>query len=312
MAKRTDSPVNGILVIDKPTGMSSHAVVSRLRRWYGTRRVGHAGTLDPMATGVLVAGLGRGTKLLTYLIGLDKTYTATIRLGASTPSDDADSAADRFADPAALAVLSDEQIADGVAALRGPIEQVPSAVSAIKVDGKRAYQLVRAGADVELAARPVTITGFDIHDIRRHLDSDPPAIDLDVTVSCTSGTYIRALARDLGAGLGVLGHLTALRRTHVGPFALPGHQLPEDLTAPEAEKPPAPIDLATAAAQVLPVRELTGEESRALLSGQFIDPATASGPGPWAGICAGELIAVIERRGEKLKTAAGIAQQPPA
>ncbi|MFB9777147.1 tRNA pseudouridine(55) synthase TruB [Brevibacterium otitidis] len=312
MAKRSASPVNGILIIDKPAGLSSHGVVSRLRRWYGTRRIGHAGTLDPMATGVLVAGLGRGTKLLTYLIGLDKTYTATIRLGSSTPSDDADSAADRFADPQQLAAVTDAQIAAGVAQLRGPIEQVPSAVSAIKVDGQRAYQLVRAGAEVELKARPVTITAFDIHDIRRQPDAQLPAIDVDVTVSCTSGTYIRALARDLGTGLGVFGHLTALRRTHVGPFALPGHQLPDDLTAPEAVPPPEPIDLATAAAQVLPVHELSTDEARALLSGQFIDATGASGPGPWAGICAGELIAVIERRADKLKTATGIAQQPPS
>lgn len=212
----TPAPPSGLVVVDKPGGLTSHDVVGRLRRILRTRKVGHAGTLDPMATGVLVCGIGRGTKLLGHLALDTKAYTATIRLGAATTTDDAEGETVSTAD---ASTVTDEAIAAGIAALTGDIAQVPSSVSAIKVDGQRAYKRVRAGEEVVLAARPVTVSAFTL--LARRGD------DLDVLVECTSGTYVRALARDLGAGLlvggrGVGGHLTALRRTRVGPFDL-GH-----------------------------------------------------------------------------------------
>src|SRR5699024_8990682 len=185
----------------KPAGWSSHRVVSRVRKWLRTRRVGHAGMLDPMATGLLVVGVGPSTRLLTFAVGLDKTYTATVRLGAATPTDDADSPADRFGDPGALAGLDADTIEEALSALRGDIMQSPSAVSAIKVDGRRAYARVRAGEDVELAARPVTVSRFDLASSIRYdtlVDEEGSShrvADIDVVVECSSGTYVRALAR---------------------------------------------------------------------------------------------------------------------
>ena len=192
--------------------MTSHDVVARVRRLAGTRKVGHAGTLDPMATGVLVVGVNKATRLLTYIVGHDKTYTATIRLGQSTVTDDAEGEilSERIA-----AAVTEEDIEREVSKLRGDIEQVPSQVSAIKVDGKRSYARVREGQQVELKARPVTISRFDILQVRR--EHGGKIIDVDVIVSCSSGTYIRAPARDVGVALNVGGHLTALRRTEVGP-----------------------------------------------------------------------------------------------
>ncbi len=207
-------PGGGLLLVDKPSGCTSHDVVGRLRRVLGTRRIGHAGTLDPMATGLLVVAVERSTKLLGHLALTDKTYVTTIRLGATTTTDDAEGEVVTTSSPSALATVDDAAIGAGVAALTGPILQVPSSVSAIKVDGRRAYDLVRAGEHVELVARPVTITRFEITDVRRAADH----IDVDAVVECTTGTYVRSLARDLGAALGVGGHLTALRRTTVGPF----------------------------------------------------------------------------------------------
>ena len=201
--------LSGLVVVDKPAGLTSHDVVARLRRILRTRKVGHAGTLDPMATGVLVCGVGRGTKLLGHLALDTKAYTATIRLGAATTTDDAEGEVVTTADPSAV---GDDAVADGIAALTGPILQVPSSVSAIKVDGRRAYARVRAGEAVVLPPRPVTVEAFTLLARR--------GADLDVAVECSSGTYVRALARDLGAALGVGGHLTALRRTRVGPFHL--------------------------------------------------------------------------------------------
>jgi tRNA pseudouridine55 synthase len=200
---------DGLVVVDKPGGRTSHDVVARLRRILGTRKIGHAGTLDPMATGVLVCGVGRGTKLLGHLALDTKAYTATIRLGAATTTDDADGEVVATADAAAV---TDDAVAVGMAALTGAIQQVPSSVSAVKVDGRRAYARVRAGEQVVLPARPVTVSVFTL------LARRGP--ELDVAVECSSGTYVRALARDLGAALGVGGHLTALRRTRVGPFTL--------------------------------------------------------------------------------------------
>jgi tRNA pseudouridine55 synthase len=204
---------DGIVVVDKPAGMTSHTVVARIRRLAGTRKVGHAGTLDPMATGVLVVGLNRATRLLGHLQLADKSYDATIRLGATTTTDDAEG---EILTTAAVDGVTAEAISTAVAAYRGEISQVPSKVSAIKVDGKRAYERVRAGEEVALKARAVTISRYDVLDVR----VAPDGIDVDVSVDCSSGTYIRALARDLGADLGVGGHLTALRRTRVGSFGL--------------------------------------------------------------------------------------------
>lgn len=305
-------PNTGMLIIDKPQGITSHGVVSRVRKWFGTRKVGHAGTLDPMATGVLVLGLGRGTKLLTYIVGADKTYTATIRLGSSTPTDDADSAPDVFADPADLARVTEERIRAGAAALTGDIEQVPSAVSAIKVDGVRSYARVRAGEQVELRARPVTVSAFAVGAIRPgEGEAGRGHVDVDVEVTCSSGTYIRALARDLGRDLGVHGHLVALRRTRVGAFDLSGAvELPQD---PASAPSPALMPLAEAAARVLPVIDLNRETATALMQGKFVDldTAPAASGGHWAGIAGGELIAVLERRDGRYKSATGIAIPGP-
>lgn len=220
---------NGILLVDKAEGWTSHDVVAKARRALGTRKVGHAGTLDPMATGLLTLGAGPATRLLTHLVGLDKTYAATIRLGVSTVSDDREGNILDIADSAKIRELEGDPDAlrNAVATLTGPIEQTPSAVSAIKVDGKRAYDLVRAGEQVELKKRPVTIHSFEIEEPRLAIahglsggDIPIEVLDVDVTVSCTSGTYVRALARDLGEILGVGGHLVALRRVKVGPFSV--------------------------------------------------------------------------------------------
>ena len=209
---------SALLLADKPGGITSHQVVSRARRALGTKKIGHAGTLDPMATGLMILGVERGTKLLGHLTGMDKTYEATIRLGVATNTDDAEGEPTAAAGATLASVGAG--IAAGVAALTGPIEQVPSSVSAIKVNGQRAYALVRRGEEVALSARPVTVSRFDVLDVREGTGDGVTVVDLDVVVDCSSGTYIRALARDLGAALGVGGHLTRLRRTRVGPFTL--------------------------------------------------------------------------------------------
>ncbi|MFY9808642.1 MAG: tRNA pseudouridine(55) synthase TruB [Pseudonocardiaceae bacterium] len=205
--------LGGVVVVDKPAGMTSHDVIARLRRLLGTRRVGHAGTLDPMATGVLVCGVQRATKLLGHLPLEPKIYLGTVRLGMSTSTDDAEGEPTSGADASAV---DEQDILAGIVNLSGAIQQVPSTVSAVKVDGRRAYALARAGEQVQLSARPVTVSRFDLLAVRR----GDAVTDLDVLVECSGGTYVRALARDLGAVLGVGGHLTALRRTQVGPFGL--------------------------------------------------------------------------------------------
>ncbi len=203
----------GLVVVDKPAGITSHDVVARVRRLAGTRKVGHAGTLDPMATGVLVVGVERATRLLGHLMLTDKAYDATVRLGVATTTDDAEG---EVTATASTAALDEASVRAAVAEFTGDLLQVPTAVSAIKVDGKRAYQRVRDGEQVELAARPVTVHELVVHDVR--FDGD--VVDVDVSLRCTSGTYVRAIARDVGARLGVGGHLTALRRTAVGPYGL--------------------------------------------------------------------------------------------
>jgi len=206
----TDS---GLVVVDKPAGITSHDVVARVRRLAGTRKVGHAGTLDPMATGVLVLGVERATRLLGHLMLTDKAYDATVRLGVSTTTDDAEG---EVITTASTAALDEALVRDTLATFTGDLLQVPTAVSAIKVDGKRAYQRVREGERVELEPRPVTVHELVVHEVRRPDD----LVDVDLSLRCTSGTYVRAIARDAGAALGVGGHLTALRRTAVGPYGL--------------------------------------------------------------------------------------------
>jgi tRNA pseudouridine55 synthase len=212
----------GLVVVDKPAGLTSHDVVARVRRLAGTRKVGHAGTLDPMATGVLVLGVERATRLLGHLLLTDKVYDATIRLGASTTTDDAEG---EVTARASTDHLTEESLLTALSSFVGEIDQVPSTVSAIKVDGRRAYERVRAGEQVELAARRVRVDSIEVHRTQR----DGGHLDVDVSVGCSSGTYIRALARDLGEQLGTGGHLTALRRTAVGPFTLDHARTLEEL-----------------------------------------------------------------------------------
>ncbi len=288
------SPPDGIALIDKAAGSTSHDVVARMRRLCGTRRIGHAGTLDPMATGLLVLGVGRATRLLTHLVGLPKAYAATIRLGQATVSDDADgalSAAVGVGDPDRLAGALPEALAQ----LRGDILQVPARVSAIKVAGERAYARVRAGEDVQLAARPVTVTRFDVVGQRAgRADDGTPVLDLDVLVECSSGTYVRALARDLGDALGVGGHLTALRRTAVGPFRIEEARTLDQL---ENAVDGVPLTSMTAAALRCFPAALLDESSTAAVRHGAPVPALPA-PGLHAALAPdGHLVALVENRG---------------
>ncbi|MEZ0449261.1 tRNA pseudouridine(55) synthase TruB [Cellulomonas sp. ICMP 17802] len=299
---RRPTAADGVVVVDKPAGWTSHDVVARMRRLAGTRKVGHAGTLDPMATGVLVVGIGRATRLLTYIVGADKEYTATVRLGVSTTTDDAEGETLAVTDASAVSAVDLEA---GVLRLTGAIQQVPSAVSAIKVDGQRAYARVRAGEDVELPARPVTVSRFEVHEVRPARTEDGSAVlDVDVLVIVSSGTYVRALARDLGAGLGVGGHLTALRRTRVGGYGLDVARSLEQLEAVPTDVPIDVLPLADAARATFPVRELSDDEARALSYGQSIGADEAGSGVTVAGIRAdGELVALLEERGGKVRPA---------
>jgi tRNA pseudouridine55 synthase len=297
-APRRPTAPDGIVVVDKPAGWTSHDVVARMRRLAGTRKVGHAGTLDPMATGVLVIGIGKATRLLTYVTGADKDYDATIRLGRTTTTDDAEGEPVESRDASGVTAAA---IDSAAAALRGDILQVPSTVSAIKVDGQRAYARVRAGEAVELAARPVTVARFDLDEPRDAAVDGPPAMDVDAHVTCSSGTYVRALARDLGAALGVGAHLTALRRTRVGGYGLDvAHTLDELAQTPDDEPLAAVLALADAARATFAVRDLSEDEARALSYGQRL-PAGDEAPGTLAAIAPdGTLVALVERRGAHL------------
>ena len=281
---------SGLVIVDKPGGLTSHDVVARVRRLAGTRRVGHAGTLDPMATGVLVVGVERATRLLTYLVGADKSYQATIRLGVGTVTDDREGEV-----TARPGIDGGVQLAaiDAIAAgLRGGIQQVPSSVSAIKVDGKRSYTRVREGEAVVLAARPVTVHRFALLNARPGRDGDTPVIDLDVEVVCSSGTYVRALARDLGARLDSAGHLLSLRRTRVGPY---GIERAHTLDALDDEFSILPI--ADAARAAFACRDLSADEARRLAHGQRLE-ASELGPGPVAAYAPdGSLVALIADAG---------------
>ncbi|TQM62683.1 tRNA pseudouridine(55) synthase TruB [Humibacillus xanthopallidus] len=300
--------LGGLLVVDKPAGWTSHDVVARMRRLAGTRRVGHAGTLDPMATGVLVLGVDRGTKLLTFLVGCEKSYAATIRLGQSTITDDAEGETSALLGvPDARAL--EAELPAAVARLTGDIEQVPSSVSAIKVGGVRSYARVRAGDDVVLPARPVTVSRFDVHAVRpaqTQAEVGPPVdvVDVDVEVDVSSGTYVRALARDLGDLLGVGGHLTALRRTRVGRFDLTqAHSLEELAAASEREGrggiPLLPV--AEAARAQLPVHEVSTEEAVRIGHGQRIRSGFDRVGAVAAIDPSGRLVAVLDETGEQAR-----------
>ncbi|MEV8266542.1 tRNA pseudouridine(55) synthase TruB [Microbacterium sp. NPDC076911] len=294
----------GILLVDKSGGMTSHDVVSRARKALGTRKIGHAGTLDPMATGLLVLGVDAATRLLTFIVGLDKTYEATIRLGMNTDTDDAEGDETARASQSALAGITAAQINEGIATLTGAISQVPSTVSAIKVNGRRAYDLARAGEEVVLKSRSVTVSRFDVVEERRASGF----IDLDVIVDCSSGTYIRALARDLGAYLGVGGHLTALRRTRIGAFEV------ADATASDRLGEASLLTPAEVAAIVLGRIDVTEDEARDLRHGKRLkDAASRLTRTPTAAIDpAGTLVGVVEKRGADVKSAMNMPKEMPA
>ncbi|MCX7521222.1 tRNA pseudouridine(55) synthase TruB [Microbacterium sp. STN6] len=341
MVERRPGPT-GILLIDKPQGLTSHDVVAHTRKAAGTRKVGHAGTLDPMATGLLILGLGSATRLLTYVVGVDKEYLATIRLGISTSTDDAEGTPVASAPAGATRGIGEAEVRAGIAALTGEIDQVPSTVSAIKVGGKRAYALARAGEQVELKARRVTVSAFEVLGMRRAIAeagadaeadagdgaeagaeadagdgaeadagmddggaetgrdpgaagaaSGPAVIDVDVRVECSSGTYVRALARDLGAALGVGGHLTALRRTRVGPFHVSDAALLADLDVDSRLRTPA-----DAASALFDVFRLSPQQAVDLGHGKRIrsgDERTSTAP--VAAIADGRLVGLVDFRG---------------
>jgi tRNA pseudouridine55 synthase len=300
--KRKGIGPDGLVIVDKPAGITSHTVVARIRRLAGTRKVGHAGTLDPMATGVLVVGSEKATRLLGHLALTTKTYEATIRLGQTTVTDDAEGEV-TGSTAADADTVTDEAVATGVAKLTGAILQVPSSVSAIKIDGKRSYARVREGEEVELAARPVTVSRFEVHARRAAVAEDGTAVvDLDVTVDCSSGTYIRALARDLGADLGVGGHLTALRRTRVGAYGLDLAYTLEELEDGFTEKV---LPIADAAAAAFPRWDVDEKQARLIATGVRID-------GPGMGLREpiavfdpeGRFLALIEEQGGKAKSVA--------
>ncbi len=277
--------MNGLVIVDKPAGWTSHDVVGKMRRLAGTRRVGHAGTLDPMATGVLIVGIDKATRLLGHLALTEKTYDAVIRLGQTTNTDDADG---EVIATASAADVSEAALSAEVARLTGPIEQIPPQVSAIKIDGKRAYKRVRDGEEVALKPRPVTVYDFAVGELR----SEGDLLDVTATITCSSGTYIRGLARDLGAALGVGGHLTYLRRTRVGPYDLPLartiEQLTEELTV---------LPLGEAVAAAFPRLDVSEDDARKIAHGGRLG-ATGLGPGP-IGVFGpdGTLLALMEEHG---------------
>jgi tRNA pseudouridine55 synthase len=286
--------LGGLLIVDKDGGWTSHDVVAKCRKLLRTKKVGHAGTLDPMATGVLVLGVERATKLLGLLTLTTKAYIATIRLGQATTTDDAEG---EVLSTTPATHLADDEIAAHTAKLTGDIEQVPATVSAIKVNGERAYARHRAGEEVQLAARPVTVSRFDI--LARHDISDGDFVDLDVEVECSSGTYVRALARDLGAALGVGGHLTALRRTRVGPFTLEHARTLDELAA-AAESDDSLLSLAMddAVRTAFPHREIDESQANDLRNGRWLEPVGL--PGVYAAIdSAGRAIALLQESGKR-------------
>jgi tRNA pseudouridine55 synthase len=287
----TDLPTGaGIVIVDKPAGLTSHDVVTRCRRIFSTRKVGHAGTLDPMATGVLVIGVDRATKILGLLTETSKSYAATIRLGQTTSTEDAEGT---VLQQVSAQHVSDEAIATAIAGLRGDIMQVPSAVSAVKIGGRRAYRLAREGRTIELAARPVCIDRFEMLAVHRQ----DQLVDVDVEVDCSSGTYIRALARDLGDTLAVGGHLTALRRTRVGLFGLDQARSLDEL----AQRPQLNFALDEACLLLFPRRALSAEEAEAAGNGRALTPAGIDGVYA-AHTADGRVIALLRDDGPRTKS----------
>ncbi|MFI7010661.1 tRNA pseudouridine(55) synthase TruB [Streptomyces sp. NPDC050145] len=298
MSDRTPPP-DGLVIVDKPSGFTSHDVVAKMRGIARTRRVGHAGTLDPMATGVLVLGVERATKLLGHLALTEKEYLGTIRLGQNTLTDDAEG--DLTSSTDASGVRRDAVDA-GVAKLTGAIMQVPSKVSAIKINGVRSYKRAREGEEFEIPARPVTVSSFQVYDMRDAVAEDgTPVVDLVVSVVCSSGTYIRALARDLGADLGVGGHLTALRRTRVGPYKLDGAKTLDQLQESFAVMP-----VADAASAAFPRWDVDARRAKLLLNGVRLEmPAEYADAGPVAVFGAdGTFLALVEESKGKAKSLA--------
>lgn len=280
------SSPSGVVIVDKPSAVTSHQVVGKLRRLLGTRKIGHAGTLDPMATGVLILGVNRATRLLGHLALHDKRYLATARLGLSSDSDDADGEVTPVADASGLTL---ELVDAALEPQRGDILQVPSSVSAIKVNGKRAYALARAGETVELKSRAVNVSRLDVLAVR----PGDGWLDVDLDVECSSGTYIRAIARDLGVALGVGGHLTALRRTRIGNYSL-------DDAVTLGDEPPVLMDMATAARLSFPVLDVTEQEAIDIGYGRSIGRPVAASP---TGMIApdGSLLALYEPSGSGSK-----------
>jgi tRNA pseudouridine55 synthase len=287
--KPGEKAVSGLVIVDKPAEWTSHDVVGKLRRLARTRRVGHAGTLDPMATGVLVIGVEKATRLLGHLALTEKGYDATIRLGQSTNTDDAEG---EITATASAAGVADAPLEAGIASLTGEIRQVPPQVSAIKVNGERAYKMARKGEQVALEARPVTVRSFTVTDVRR----DGDVVDVDASITCSSGTYIRALARDLGAMLGTGGHLTYLRRTRVGPYDLGMARTIEQLSEKLEVLP-----MGEAVSEAFPRREVDADDARKIMHGGRL-PAVGLGPGP-VGVFApdGTLLALVEEQGGAAK-----------
>ncbi|AGP30960.1 tRNA pseudouridine(55) synthase TruB [Corynebacterium terpenotabidum] len=305
---------SGLVVVDKPAGMTSHDVVGRLRRLFHTRRVGHSGTLDPMATGVLVVGIERGTRFLAHVVTHDKRYAATVRLGASTLTDDAEGEVLTTADAGALALLDEEQVRNAFAAQVGEIMQRPSSVSSVKVNGRRAHELVREGVEVVLPERPVTVFSLEVDEVRLSPagDDGTGTVEADIRVHCSSGTYIRSIARDVGEALGVGGHLTALRRTSAGPFSIEEartlDQLAEQSEQEEREgqvgqptavaAPPLSLTLDEAMVRCFPVREVTEDQGSALALGKWLEPVGADGVRA-AVTPSGQAVALIEEKGKR-------------
>lgn len=290
---------DGLVIVDKPSGFTSHDVVAKMRGIARTRRVGHAGTLDPMATGVLVLGVEKATKLLGHLALTEKEYLGTIRLGQNTVTDDAEGDITSSTDASRV---TRDAIDAGIAKLSGDILQVPSKVSAIKINGVRSYKRAREGEEFDIPARPVTVSSFAVYDVRDAVAEDgTPVLDLVVSVVCSSGTYIRALARDLGADLGVGGHLTALRRTRVGPYKLESAR-----TLDQLQENLAVMPIAEAAAAAFPRWDVDAKRGRLLINGVRLEmPDEYAGAGPVAVFDPeGRFLALTEEHKGKAKSLA--------
>ncbi|MER7400677.1 tRNA pseudouridine(55) synthase TruB [Streptomyces sp. NPDC000151] len=304
--KQKVTPPDGLVIVDKPAGFTSHDVVAKMRGMARTRRIGHAGTLDPMATGVLVLGVERATKLLGHLALTEKEYVGTVRLGQTTVTDDAEG---EITESLGAKDIGRDAIQAEIDKLSGAIMQVPSKVSAIKIDGKRSYARVRGGEEVEIPARPVTVSSFVLHSVHEtEADDGTPVTDLLVSVECSSGTYIRALARDIGAGLGVGGHLTALRRTRVGPYKLDAARTLDQLQAAvdEPEGGGLPImPIGEAAAAAFPRWDVTAQQAKLLGNGARIPMPLFDTDGTVAAFSPdGTFLALLENKGGKAKSLA--------